>query len=149
VPMLLTQHKISGDQILGEAERLVAAWNKRQAQRLSMLFAPTIGAAISTKHWYLWVLCPSCLAVSAFDLRRIRYHRYEPITYLVAAVSCRSCWPNAPSPKLVCLSPVNIADELREGRRAATETVRVNQGLYENARSLASGKPHITDDFSS
>jgi hypothetical protein len=123
-----TQHKISGNRILGEAERLVATWNKRQAQRLPMLFAPTIGAAISAKHWYLWVLCPSCLAVSAFDLRWIHYYRRAPITYLFPAMSCRSCWPNAPSPRLVCLSPVNVADEMREGRRAATETVRVNQG---------------------
>jgi hypothetical protein len=34
-------------QILEDAEQLVAAWNKRQAQRMPMLFSPTIGAAIT------------------------------------------------------------------------------------------------------
>ena len=34
-------------QVLEDAERLIAAWNERQAQRMSMLFSPTIGAAVS------------------------------------------------------------------------------------------------------
>ena len=29
-----------------EAERLIAAWNERQAMRAPMIFSPTIGAAI-------------------------------------------------------------------------------------------------------
>jgi hypothetical protein len=28
------------------AERLIAAWNKRQAKRMPMLFSPTIGAGV-------------------------------------------------------------------------------------------------------
>jgi hypothetical protein len=32
--------------VLEEAERLVAAWNERQAKHMPMLFSPTIGAAI-------------------------------------------------------------------------------------------------------
>ena len=31
-------------QILEDAERLIAAWNERQAKRMPMLFSPTIGA---------------------------------------------------------------------------------------------------------
>jgi hypothetical protein len=32
-------------QVLEDAERLIAAWNDRQAKRMPMLFSPTIGAA--------------------------------------------------------------------------------------------------------
>ena len=32
-------------QVLEDAERLIAAWNERQAKRMPMLFSPTIGAA--------------------------------------------------------------------------------------------------------
>jgi hypothetical protein len=32
-------------QVLEDAERLIAAWNKRQAKRMPILFSPTIGAA--------------------------------------------------------------------------------------------------------
>jgi len=37
-------------QILEDAERLIAAWNERQAKRMPMLFSPTIGAAITARH---------------------------------------------------------------------------------------------------
>jgi hypothetical protein len=30
-------------QVLEDAERLIDAWNERQAERMPMLFAPTIG----------------------------------------------------------------------------------------------------------
>jgi len=33
-------------QVLEDAERLIAAWNERQAMRAPMIFSPTIGAAI-------------------------------------------------------------------------------------------------------
>jgi beta-phosphoglucomutase-like phosphatase (HAD superfamily) len=33
-------------QVLEDAERLIDAWNERQAKRMPMLFSPTIGAAI-------------------------------------------------------------------------------------------------------
>ena len=32
-------------QVLQDAERLIGAWNERQARRMPLLFAPTIGAA--------------------------------------------------------------------------------------------------------
>jgi type VI protein secretion system component VasF len=48
-------------QVLEDAERLVAAWNERQAKRMPMLFSPTIGAAITARFWFLWVRCPACL----------------------------------------------------------------------------------------
>jgi hypothetical protein len=34
-------------QVLEDAERLIAAWNERQFERMPMLFSPTIGAAIT------------------------------------------------------------------------------------------------------
>jgi hypothetical protein len=37
-------------QILEDAERLVAAWNERQAKRMPLLFAPTIGAALAARY---------------------------------------------------------------------------------------------------
>jgi hypothetical protein len=39
-------------QVLEDAERLIAAWNERQAKRMPMLFSPTIGAAITAGHWF-------------------------------------------------------------------------------------------------
>jgi hypothetical protein len=36
-------------QVLEDAERLIAAWNERQALRAPMLFSPTIGAPLSSR----------------------------------------------------------------------------------------------------
>ena len=45
-------------QVLEDAERLIAAWNERQAKRMPMLFSPTIGAAITGGYWFLWGALP-------------------------------------------------------------------------------------------
>jgi hypothetical protein len=37
--------RASEAQVLEDAERLIAAWNERQALRAPMIFSPTIGAA--------------------------------------------------------------------------------------------------------
>ena len=50
-------------QVLEDAERLIAAWNERQALRAPMIFSPTIGAAIKAGHWFLWVRCPACRTI--------------------------------------------------------------------------------------
>jgi hypothetical protein len=42
-------------QVLEDAERLITAWNERQAKHMPMLFSPTIGAAIAERYW--WVRC--------------------------------------------------------------------------------------------
>ena len=47
-------------QVLQDAERLIAAWNERQAQRMPMLFSPTIGTAIASQHRFLWLRGPAC-----------------------------------------------------------------------------------------
>lgn len=105
-------------QVLEDAERLIAAWNERQAQWMPMLFSPTIGAAIAARHWYLWVRCPGCRTTTAIDLRRLDRHRDAAVTSFIPSLSCRSCRPNAPFAELLKLSQSSIADEMyREDTR--------------------------------
>jgi hypothetical protein len=99
-------------QILEDAERLIAAWNERQAKRMPTLFSPTIGAAITARYWFLWVRCPACRTANAIDLRRLDRHRDAAVTSLIPALSCRSCRPHAPFAELV-----RIADDMREEHR--------------------------------
>ena len=115
--------RASDAQVLEDAERLIDAWNKRQAKRMPMIFSPTIGAAITARYWYLWVRCPSCRSTSSIDLRALDRHRDAAVTSLIAALSCRSCRPNAPFAELVRLSQTSIADEMRieHTRRALSE----------------------------
>jgi len=58
-------------QVLEDAERLIAVWNERQANRMPMLFSPAIGAAIRAGYWFLWVRCPACRTINAIDLRTL------------------------------------------------------------------------------
>jgi hypothetical protein len=67
-------------QVLEDAERLIVAWNERQAKRMPMLFSPTIGAAITAGHWYLWVRCPACrTAVTWFGARVYKIFALSPV----------------------------------------------------------------------
>jgi len=104
-------------QVLEDAERLIAAWNERQALRAPMIFSPTIGAAIKAGYWFLWVRCPACRSTSSIDLRVLDRHPDAAVTSLIPALSCRSCRPNAPFAELVRLSRTSIADEMREEHR--------------------------------
>jgi hypothetical protein len=108
-------------QVLEDAERLIAAWNERQAKRMPMLFSPTIGAAIAAGFWFLWVRCPACRTINAIDLRTLDRYRDAAVTSLIPALSCRSCRPNAPFAELVRLSRKSIADEMREEHRRRVE----------------------------
>jgi hypothetical protein len=74
--------------VLEDAERLIGAWNERQAKRLPMLFSPTIGAAAG--YWFLWVQCPACRMTSVIDLRGLDRHPDAAPTSLIPALSCRS-----------------------------------------------------------
>jgi len=47
-------------QVFEDAERLIAAWNERQAIGARMIFSPTIGTAIKAGCWFLWLHCPAC-----------------------------------------------------------------------------------------
>jgi hypothetical protein len=102
-------------QVLEDAERLIAAWNERQAKRMPMLFSPTIGAAITAGCWFLWVRCPACRTINAIDLRTLDRHHHAAVTSLIPLLSCRR--PNAPFAELVRLSRTSIADEIRDERR--------------------------------
>jgi hypothetical protein len=104
-------------QVLKDSERLIAAWNDRQAKRMPMLFSPTIGAAIAAHYWFLWVRCPTCRTINAIDLRTLDRHRDTAVTSLIPTLSCRSCRPNAPFAELVRLSTTSVAGEMREEHR--------------------------------
>jgi hypothetical protein len=104
-------------QVLEDAERLIAAWNERQALRAPMIFSPTIGAVIRAGYWFLWVRCPACQTINAVDLRTLDRHPDAAVTSLIPALSCRSCRPNAPFAELARLSRTSIADEMREEHR--------------------------------
>jgi hypothetical protein len=105
--------RASEAQVLEDADRLIAAWNERQAKRMPMLFSPTIGAAIAARYWFLWVRCPACRTTQAIDLRTLDRHHEAAVTSLIPALSCRSCRPNAPFAEFVRLSQTSIADEMR------------------------------------
>ena len=75
-------------QVLEDAERLIAAWNERQALRAPMIFSPTIGAAIRAGYWLLWVRCPACRTINAIDLRTLDRHADAAVTSLIPALSC-------------------------------------------------------------
>jgi hypothetical protein len=44
-------------QILEDAERLIAAWNERQAKHMPMIFSPTIDAAMRRLEEFGFRLC--------------------------------------------------------------------------------------------
>jgi len=81
-------------QVLADAEQLIAAWNKRQARRMPLLFAPTIGAALASRRHFLWVYCPACRTTRDIDLRTLDRHRDAAVTSLIQSLSCRSCRPS-------------------------------------------------------
>ena len=70
-------------QMLEDADRLIAAWNERQAKRMPMIFSPTIGAAITAGFWFLWVRCPACRTINAIDLRTLDCHGDAAVTSLI------------------------------------------------------------------
>src|SRR6516165_895295 len=59
----------ASDALLEDAERLIAAWNERQAKRMSMILSPTIGAAITA------------LLVSVGALSRVSNHQRNRLTH--------------------------------------------------------------------
>ena len=79
-----------GPQVIEDSQRLVVDWNERQAQRMPMLFSPTIGAAITARFWYLWVRCPACRTSQSIDLQTLDRHPDAAVTSLIPALSCRS-----------------------------------------------------------
>jgi hypothetical protein len=111
-------------QILEDADPLITVWNEHQAERMPMMFSPTIGAAITAGYWFLRARCPACRTTGDVDLRTLDWHRSAAVTALTPALSCRPCRPNAPFAELVCLSKSSVAEEYyaeRSGNRWVNE----------------------------
>jgi hypothetical protein len=104
---------VTDAQVLEDAERLIAAWNERRAERMPMLFSPTIGAAITAGYWFLWVRCPACRTTNAIDLRTLARHRDAAVTSLIPHCPAAHARPNAPFAELVRLPQTSIPDEMR------------------------------------
>jgi hypothetical protein len=113
-----------GPQILADATHPVTTWNARHEGHMPTLFSPTIGAAITARHWFLWTRCPACRTKQSLDLRTLDRHRDAAVTSLIPSLSCRSCRPNAPLAELLRLSQTSIADEicLERSRRTPGDT---------------------------
>ena len=92
--------------MLLDAERLIGVWNGCQAR-----------------------CCPACRIAQAVDLRGARP---TAVTGLIPALSCRSGRPNPPFAELVLLSPMSIADEIREERAGANCGTRRVEGHHED-----------------
>jgi len=75
-------------QVLEDAERLIAAWNERQAIGAPMIFSPTIGATVRARYWWLSVRCPACRTINAIDLRLLDRHHDAAVSNLIPALSC-------------------------------------------------------------
>jgi hypothetical protein len=80
---------------------------------MTLPFAPTIGAALATRHHFLWVYRPACRTMRDIDLRTLDRHRDAAVTSLIPSLSCRSCRPHAPFAHLLRLSKTSIADAMR------------------------------------
>jgi len=137
-------------QVLADAEALIVAWNERQRKAMPILFAPTIGAAIAARYWFLWVRRPACRTINAIDLRTIDRHLDAAVTSLIPWLSCRSCQPNAPFAELVRLSRTSIADEMRieHTRRASSVNRRARLRQHGRISLAAYSGPAGQSEFS-
>ena len=84
---------------------------------MPLLFALTNGAAIKAGYWFLRARCPACRTTGDVDLRTLDWYRGAAVTALTPALSCRSCWPNAPFAEPVCLSKSSVAEGYYAERR--------------------------------
>jgi hypothetical protein len=99
-------------QVLEDAERLIAAWNERQAIGALMIFSPTIGAAIAAGCWFLWALP----GLPNDQCNRLADARSSPRRCGDKPHS-RAVLPRGratPFAELVRLSRTSIGDEMRE-----------------------------------
>ncbi len=92
------------------ATRIVHEFNMRLAGRLPLLFAPTIGAALISKHPWLQIHCAGYNVVSDVDLRVVRRDPAMPITEILHSLSCQRCRGEGPMPRLVKLAAFPRAD---------------------------------------
>ena len=109
-------------QVLEDAERLIGAWNERQAKRMPMLFSPTIRAAATAGYWFLWVRCPACRTTNAIDLRALDRHRDAAVTSLISG----TVLPLLPAERAVRRARPAIPDQhrRRNAGRAPAKSIR-------------------------
>lgn len=82
--------------------RVVDFWHTRLARGATLLFIPTIGAAIRAQRPWLSYACPACTMIGEADLRKIDRHPGASIESLVPELNCPRC-PNGPFVKLLGL----------------------------------------------
>jgi hypothetical protein len=89
---------------VGEAQKIVAIWNARQAGGRALWFYPTIGAAIAAGFPWLSFSCAACGQWGSVDLRTLDRHLGGAISGLIPSLSCRRCLPDAPFARLEMLT---------------------------------------------
>jgi hypothetical protein len=72
------------------ASRLITAWNERQAQRMPMLFSPTIGAAVAARFWFLRAARILTQAPKCKPLFSTSYHRSRDFFCVTGRVNQRT-----------------------------------------------------------
>lgn len=119
---------------------------------MPLLFAPTIGAALAARHWFLWVRCPACRTTRDIDLRALDRHRDAAVTGLIPSLSCRACRPLAPFAELVRLSrtsrkPSAATVERQRGAPVGQAAARAHRGAPLARRPLAAvGHPQSAQE---
>jgi len=107
------ERRATDAQVLEDAERLIAAWNERQAKSIPMLFSPTIGAAITAGYWVSVGTLPGL----PNDQRHRPAHARPPPRRLRDQPHSGLILPLVPAECSVCRARAPIADEHR-GRNA-------------------------------
>jgi hypothetical protein len=82
------------------AARVLSLWDARRERGDTLLFVPTIGAAITAERPFLTFHCPACRVHGRVDLRKQDRHPQTPVTSLIPSLSCQRCTPNPPFAKL-------------------------------------------------
>jgi hypothetical protein len=99
-------------QVLEDAERLITAWNERQAKRMPMLFSPTIGAAITAHEAYKSrvpkgrALQAAAISKTSATASPVRASPHRSHSYV-----CKSAKPST------CENPANRIDFSQCGQR--------------------------------
>jgi hypothetical protein len=62
------------------------------------LFAPTIGAALAARYWFLWVRCVACHTTHAINLREVDRRPDAAVTSLIARYRAVHAGPSRRSP---------------------------------------------------
>ncbi len=110
-------------QVLEDAERLIAAWNERQALHAPMIFSPTIGAATRTGYWFMWVRCPAC---QTNERHRSARARSSPPSSRHQSHS-RAVLPLMPAERSICRAGAAIADKHRRRNARGASSPRARR----------------------